>query len=53
MQPAVAAFSLALPLAQKTLPLKFDFLQVGQAGHKQSLAFSSLSETGFLKNSPK
>jgi hypothetical protein len=29
MQPAVAAFSLALPLAQKTLPLKFDFLQVG------------------------
>jgi hypothetical protein len=52
MQPAVAAFSLALSLAQ-TLPLKFDFLQVGQAGHKQSLAFSSLSGTGFLKNSLK
>jgi hypothetical protein len=49
MQPAVAA----LPLAQKTLPLKFDFLQVGQPGHKQSLVFSSLSETEFLKNSPK
>jgi hypothetical protein len=53
MQPTVATFSLILPLAQKTLPLKFDFLKVGQVGHKQSLALSSLSETGFLKNPTK
>jgi hypothetical protein len=50
MQPASVTFSFAFPLAQKTLPLKFDFLYVGQVGHVQSLAFSELSGTGFPKN---
>jgi hypothetical protein len=49
-QPAALAVSLAFPLAQKTLLLKFDFLYVGQPGHKQSFAFSSLSGTALPKN---
>lgn len=42
MHPSYEAFSVALPRAQKKLPLRFDFLQVGQPGHTRSLAFSSL-----------
>jgi hypothetical protein len=54
MQPAAIIFSVAFPLTQKTLPLKFDFLYVGQPGHTHSLAFSSLSGTALPKNfSPK
>jgi hypothetical protein len=53
IQPSEAAFSLALPLAQKTLPAKPDFLNVGQLGQVQSLLFSSLSGTELPKTSPK
>jgi hypothetical protein len=53
MQPLISGFSLAFPFAQKTLPVKFDFLWVGQLGHKQRLVFSSLSGTRLPKNSPK
>jgi hypothetical protein len=52
-QPASLTFSLAFPLAQNTLFVKFDFLYVGQVGHKHDLAFSSLSGTELPKKSPK
>jgi hypothetical protein len=45
----MVTFSLAFPLAQKTLPVKLDFLYVGQPGHKHTLAFSSLSVTALPK----
>jgi len=47
--PAIFTVSLAFPLAQKTMLLKFDFLKVGQLGHRQSFTFSSFSETDFPK----
>jgi hypothetical protein len=47
--PTALKVSFAFPLAQKTVLLKFDRLKVGQVGHRQSFAFSSMSGTGFPK----
>jgi hypothetical protein len=47
--PTAFIVSFAFPLAQKTVLLNFDCLNVGQVGHRQSFAFSSLSGTGFPK----
>jgi len=49
-QPTALTFSVAFPLAQKTLLLKFDFLNVGHVGHIHNFAFSSLSRTVLPKN---
>jgi hypothetical protein len=45
LQETLLTFSFAFPFAQKSIPVRFELLKVGQLGHKHNFRFSSLSGT--------